>query len=63
MIVVNGMPAALCTTISALLSTMDLPSRGIAVAVNGEVVPRASWATSELAEGDNVEVLTAAQGG
>jgi sulfur carrier protein len=63
MIVVNGMPAALCTTISELLSTMDLPPRGIAVAVNGEVVPRASWATSELAEGDNVEVLTAAQGG
>lgn len=63
MIVVNGKPAALCATVSELLSTMDLPSRGIAVAVNGEVVPRAAWAASELADGDNVEVLTAAQGG
>ena len=37
--------------------------RGVAVAVNGEVVPRAAWATARLADGDRVEVLTAAQGG
>lgn len=36
---------------------------GIAVALNGEVVPRASWQTTELNEGDKVEVLVAAQGG
>jgi sulfur carrier protein len=33
------------------------------VAVNGTVVPRSTWATSRLADGDAVEVLTAAQGG
>jgi sulfur carrier protein len=33
------------------------------VAVNGEVVPRSTWATASLRDGDRVEVLTAAQGG
>ncbi|WCN80849.1 sulfur carrier protein ThiS [Micromonospora sp. LH3U1] len=37
--------------------------RGVAVAVNGEVVPRAGWPARVLRDGDRVEVLTAAQGG
>lgn len=37
--------------------------RGVAVAVNGEVVPRAEWDSTVLASGDQVEVLTASQGG
>jgi len=36
---------------------------GIAVAVNGAVVPRSEWTASRLADGDEVEVLTAVQGG
>ena len=36
---------------------------GIAVAVNGDVIRRASWDTVPLADGDEVEVITAAQGG
>ena len=36
---------------------------GIAVAVNGEVVPRGSWPDTRLADGDRVEVVTAMQGG
>jgi len=40
------------------------PSRsGVAVAVDGEVVPRASWAEVVLADGAEVEILTAVQGG
>jgi sulfur carrier protein len=35
----------------------------VAVAVNGTVVPRSSWTEVALADGDTVEVLTAAQGG
>jgi sulfur carrier protein len=38
-------------------------ARGIAVAVNGAVVPRGSWATTPVRDGDAVEVLTAVQGG
>lgn len=53
------------TTIDALLDLLDLPhrDRGVAVAVESEVVPRASWATTELQAGDDVEVLVAVQGG
>lgn len=36
---------------------------GIAVAVNGELVRRASWASTRLGAGDVLEVLTAVQGG
>jgi sulfur carrier protein len=37
--------------------------RGIAVAVDGEVVPRSAWATTPLDEGQRVEVVVAVQGG
>lgn len=37
--------------------------RGVAVAVDGEVVPRGAWATTNLDEGQRVEVLQAVQGG
>lgn len=37
--------------------------RGMAVAVNGEVVPRSLQASTVLSEGDVVEIVTAVQGG
>ena len=37
--------------------------RGVAVALDGEVVPRGQWATTEVREGQQVEVLHAVQGG
>jgi sulfur carrier protein len=37
--------------------------KGIAVAVNADVVVRSAWHSTALADGDQVEVLTAAQGG
>lgn len=37
--------------------------RGVAVAVNEEVVPRRNWGAVTLADGDRVEVVTAKQGG
>ena len=40
-----------------------LDGRGIAAAVDGEVVPRAEWKTTELADGQRVEVVQAVQGG
>jgi sulfur carrier protein len=38
-------------------------ARGVAVAINGEVVPRAEWPTQQLTDGDSVELLVAVQGG
>jgi sulfur carrier protein len=37
--------------------------RGVAVAVDGEVVPRGEWAELELRDGQRIEVLQAVQGG
>jgi len=45
------------------LHELGAPATGVAVAVDGEVVPRAAWADTVLAEGARVEVLTAVQGG
>ncbi len=39
------------------------PARGVAVAVDGEVVPRGEWAAVTLERGQRVEVLHAVQGG
>jgi sulfur carrier protein len=63
---VNGSPAPLPSpaTLGALVAAMtDGGARGIAVALNGEVVPRSAWDDTGLEPGDRVEVLTAAQGG
>ena len=37
--------------------------RGVAVALDGEVVPRGEWASTEVRDGQQVEVLHAVQGG
>jgi sulfur carrier protein len=52
-------------TVAAVLARLDLTidARGVAVAVEGEVVPRADWQCFALGEHARVEVLTAMQGG
>ena len=37
--------------------------RGMAVAVDAEVVPRSAWSTTQVADGARVEIVTAVQGG
>ena len=64
-ILVNGRPVTGPENVAqAVASTLDAPARvGVAVAVNGEVVPRSEWSGHALRDGDRVEILTAAQGG
>jgi sulfur carrier protein len=50
-------------TVAVLVAGITAERRGVAVAVNGEVVPRSMWAEAGLRDGDRVEVLSAAQGG
>lgn len=45
------------------LEVLGVPRSGVAVAVDGAVVPRADWLRYALAEDERVEVLTAVQGG
>ena len=64
MIVLNGKPHdARGTTVAELLDELDVPSRGVAVAVDAEVVPRGEWQTTTVPDGARVEVVTAVQGG
>jgi sulfur carrier protein len=64
-VVVNGdereLPAG--STVADLLDRFGLPRAGTAVAVDGELVPRAEHAGTVLTDGVAVEVLTAVQGG
>ena len=64
-VTVNGTPRGIPgdLTVADLVAELTLHRRGVAVAVNGEVVPRTGWAHAALRDGDRVEVLTAAQGG
>jgi sulfur carrier protein len=51
-------------TIEAAVRAAGAPDgRGVAVALDGEVVPRGEWATTEVRDGQQVEVLHAVQGG
>jgi len=50
-------------TLEDVVRDLKPDPRGVAAAVNDEVVPRHEWPTRRLVGGDRVEVLTAAQGG
>jgi sulfur carrier protein len=52
-------------TIAELLADLgvDADARGVAVAVDGEVVPQGAWPTFAVAAGSRVEAVTAVQGG
>lgn len=51
------------STVASVLAMLGAPSKGVAVAVDGEVVPRAAWPETPVPDGGTVEVLTAVQGG
>jgi sulfur carrier protein len=50
-------------TLADVLERLGAPDRGVAVALDGTVVPRASWPATALREGASVDVVTAVQGG
>jgi len=61
----NGEPRDLPdgSTVAQAVTALTAAARGVAAAVNGDVVPRGSWAATLLRDGDQVEVVTAVQGG
>ena len=63
-VIVNGAPRDVdVASVEGLVEQLTTARRGVAVAVNGEVVPRSTWPVAPLRDGDRVEVLTASQGG
>lgn len=64
-IVINGKPreAATGLSLAQAVALLTEAETGVAAAVNGDVIRRAVWETTQLSDGDEVEVLTAVQGG
>ncbi len=64
---VNGTPRDLPdgATVASVLELLDVApeARGVAVALDGEVVTRGRWAQTEIADGAQIEVVAAIQGG
>ncbi|HEU4656260.1 MAG TPA: sulfur carrier protein ThiS [Capillimicrobium sp.] len=67
MIRVNGREreAAPGATVAQLVAELGVPAggRGVAVALDGEVVPRGAWERTPVPDGAAVEIVTAVQGG
>jgi sulfur carrier protein len=67
LITLNGEPRKLPAgaTVAHVVDLLDVatPARGVAVAVNGEVVSRGRWDDTELPDGARIEVVAAIQGG
>jgi sulfur carrier protein len=64
-VVINGKSRSVKvgTTVAVLVDELGLGDRRVAVERNREVVPRAQHATTVLADGDRVEVVTFVGGG
>jgi sulfur carrier protein len=64
-IVINGTAHQVADDMSLerAVALISNAASGVAAAVNGELVRRVSWTATRLAAGDEVEVLTAVQGG
>jgi len=64
-VIVNGTPRDLePATLARLLDALGVDGgRGVAVAVNEEVVPRGEWEAFEVPGDARVEIVTAVQGG
>jgi sulfur carrier protein len=64
-IIINGEPHPVPDELSlaGAVSMVTASGRGVAAAVNGEVVRRVAWESTPLAAGDEVEIVTAVQGG
>jgi sulfur carrier protein len=66
-VLLNGelreLPAG-ATVADVVASATGVPDgKGVAVAVDGEVVPRGAWSATELSGGASVEIVVAVQGG
>jgi sulfur carrier protein len=63
----NGKPEEVAegVTVADLLAVLDMTpeARGVAVAVDAEVIPRGEWASYEVHPDARIEILTAIQGG
>jgi sulfur carrier protein len=66
-VTINGerRQVAASATVASVIESMDVTpgARGVAVALDGEVVTRSRWSDTELADGARIEIVAAIGGG
>jgi sulfur carrier protein len=64
-VTINGQPhqAPPALSLAQAVALLTSAESGVAAAVNGDVIQRSAWDSTALTDGDEVEVLTAVQGG
>ncbi|MEI6735710.1 MAG: sulfur carrier protein ThiS [Actinomycetes bacterium] len=55
--------SSLAMNVADFVRERSLPQSGVAVAVNGSVVPKSEWISTALRSSDRIEIVTAAAGG
>jgi sulfur carrier protein len=64
MIRVNGEDQTFVNeTVEELLSRLSIEPRGVAVAIDGDVVRRSEWTQTTIVDGTTIEIVTAVAGG
>ncbi len=64
-VTVNGQPHTLeePATAATLIEQMELTGKRLAMELNEEIIPRSEYATTELKDGDQIEIIHAVGGG
>ncbi len=62
---VNGETVELNEPVTAaeLLTLLEIQPKGIAIALNAEILPRSEWGSHQIGKGDRIEIVSAAAGG
>ena len=64
MIRVNGEDQTFVSeSVEEMLRRLSIESRGVAVAIDGEVVRRSEWSQTRIEDGNALEIVTAVAGG
>ena len=56
-------PVSKSANLVELLDTMNVPQKGIALAVNNNVIPKVDWKSFKLQQNMNITLIRATQGG
>lgn len=63
-ITINNKPTETeATILSELAAELNLPEKGVALAMANKMVPRTAWSSTPLTEGANIVIIKAACGG
>lgn len=59
----NKKTSVTSTNLQKLAQEMNLPEKGVAIAISNQMIPRTEWANTPIAEGADVVIIKAACGG